>query len=134
MGELHRVGVVHRDLAARNVMLDKWFQAKVGDFGLAREGNEYAVEQHDEDGNRKKLELPWKWVAPEAAQFRTFGHASDVWAFGITLWELFTFGAMPYPSSKQSHLSSFYKSSNTLENFLISQILHHKLSVILLII
>ena len=102
MGELHRVGVVHRDLAARNVMLDKWFQAKVGDFGLAREGNEYAVEPTDEDGNRKKLELPWKWVAPEAALHRSFNQASDVWAFGITLWEIFTFGGMPYPSLNYS--------------------------------
>ena len=100
MTELHRVGVVHRDLAARNVMLDKWFQAKVGDFGLAREGNEYAVEPNEEDGHKKKLELPWKWVAPEAAMFRSFNQASDVWAFGITLWEIFTFGMMPYPSSK----------------------------------
>ena len=100
MAELHRVGVVHRDLAARNVMLDKWFQAKVGDFGLAREGNAYEVEPTDEDGNKKKLELPWKWVAPEAAMYRKFDQTSDVWAFGITLWEVFTFGGMPYPSSR----------------------------------
>ena len=98
MGALHKVGVVHRDLAARNVMLDKWFQAKVGDFGLAREGNEYAVEAEDEHGNKKKLELPWKWVAPEAALHRSFNQHTDVWSFGITLWELFTFGGMPYPS------------------------------------
>ena len=100
MAELHRVGVVHRDLAARNVMLDKWHQAKVGDFGLAREGNEYEVEATDAAGNKKKLELPWKWVAPEAAYHRSFNQASDVWAYGITLWEVFTFGAMPYPSLK----------------------------------
>ena len=102
MGELHRVGVVHRDLAARNVMLDKWFQAKVGDFGLAREGNECAVIPTDDDGNNKYLELPWKWVAPEAAIFKRFNQASDVWAFGITLWEIFTFGGLPYPSSKMN--------------------------------
>ena len=98
MAELHRLSVVHRDLAARNVMLDKWHQAKVGDFGLAREGNEYEVEATDSAGNKKKLELPWKWVAPEAAYHRSFNQASDVWAYGITLWEIFTFGAMPYPS------------------------------------
>lgn len=98
MTDLHRLGIVHRDLAARNVMLDKWLQAKVGDFGLAREGNEYVVEQEDEQGHKKKLELPWKWVAPEAATHRKFTQHSDVWAFGITLWEIFTFGGMPYPS------------------------------------
>ena len=80
-------------------MLDKWLQAKVGDFGLAREGNEYVIEQQDEEGNKKKVELPWKWVAPEAAVYKTFTHNSDVWAFGITLWEIFTFAADPYPSS-----------------------------------
>ena len=100
MGELHRVGVVHRDLAARNVMLDKWFHAKVGGFGLARESNEYVVEPTDDDENKKKLELPWKWIAPETAIYRRFNQASDVWAFGITLWEIFTFGGMPYPSLK----------------------------------
>ena len=101
MNEVHRLNIVHIDLAARNIMLDSRFIAKVGDFGTAKFGNEYSIEQHDEDGNRIKLELPWKWVAPEAAQSRTFNKASDVWAFGITLWEMFTFGAMPYPSSKQ---------------------------------
>ena len=98
MAELHKIGIVHRDLAARNVMLDKWLQAKVGDFGLARQGDEYTVEAEDDQGNKKKLELPWKWVAPEAAMSRTFDQASDVWSFGITLWEIFTFGGMPYPS------------------------------------
>ena len=91
-------GIVHRDLAARNVMLDQWLPANVGDFGLAREGIEYVVEQEDEHGNRKKMQLPWKWVAPEAALHRSFNQPSDVWSFGITLWEVFTFGGMPYPS------------------------------------
>ena len=99
MTELHAKGIVHRDLAARNVMLDRWLQAKVGDFGLAREGDDYQVQEEDASGSRKKLELPWKWVAPEAATHRKFNQASDVWSFGITLWEIFTHGGMPYPSS-----------------------------------
>ena len=108
MCELHRLRVVHRNLAARNVMLDKWYQAKVGDFCLTREGSEYVVEHDDgkmmeiklDDGNNKKFELPLKWLSIEAATYRTFDQASDVWAFGITLWEIFTFGEMPYPSLK----------------------------------
>ena len=101
MNEVHRLCIVHMDLAARNIMLDSSLIAKVGGFGQAEEGNEYQIEALNEDGTRKKLELPWKWVAPEAAQFGTFNQATDVWAFGITLWELFTFGSMPYPSSKR---------------------------------
>ena len=111
MSELHRTGIVHRDLAARNVMLDKWLQAKVGDFGLAREGSEYVIEQIDEDGRQKRMELPWKWVAPEAATHRIFTQHSDVWAFGITMWEIFTLGGMPYAGTNNKNYfayNSFY--------------------------
>ena len=100
MAELHRLHIVHRDLAARNVMLDQWLQAKVGDFGLARVGEDYTIEPTNEDGTTKKLELPWKWIAPEAIAYKTFNRHSDIWAFGITLWEIFTFGMSPYKCSK----------------------------------
>ena len=85
-------------------MLDKWLQAKVGDFGLATEGVDYVIDPVNDDGTTKKMELPWKWVAPEAVTFNekrkfgSFNDKSDIWAFGITLWEIFTFGAMPYSS------------------------------------
>ena len=100
MAELHRINIVHRDLAARNVMLDQWFQAKVGDFGLARVGEDYTVETTKDDGTPKVLELPWKWLAPEAADYKIFNRASDIWAFGVTLWEIFTFGMAPYRGLK----------------------------------
>ena len=124
MTELHNKSIVHRDLAARNVMLDKWLQAKVGDFGLAREGDEYAVDAEDESGNRKKLELPWKWVAPEAATHRKFNQASDVWAFGITLWEIFTHGGMPYPSSNNTYYAACYSLHSFNSAVVCSKIIH----------
>ena len=82
-------------------MLDKWLIAKVGDFGLSRahgNANTYNIAEFDEDGSKRKLVYAWKWIAPEIVTQRTFSQASDVWAFGITLWEIFTFGEVPYPS------------------------------------
>ena len=64
------------------------FQAKVGDFGLARSGEEY---------EGKATKFPVKWTAPEAAMKKRFDTKSDVWAFGITMWETFTLGGAPYP-------------------------------------
>ena len=119
MAELHRLGIVHRDLAARNVMLDQWLQAKVGDFGLARVGEDYIIQTTNEDGTDKVLELPWKWIAPEAANYKIFNRPSDIWAFGITLWEIFTFGMSPYKCSKV--LLLFFFSTNQL--FITTKIL-----------
>ena len=63
MQELANLSIVHRDLAARNILLDKWLKAKVGDFGLAREGGEYS---------NKNTKFPVRWTAPEALKFKIF--------------------------------------------------------------
>jgi len=82
---------VHRDLAARNCILDDQYRVKVADFGLYR-----GIYEKDYYRPQDKKLLPVKWMAPESLESNTFTVKSDVWSFGVVIWELMTRGYPPY--------------------------------------
>lgn len=82
---------IHRDLAARNILVGEGNVCKVADFGLAR------VIKEDIYNPREGTKFPIKWTAPEAALYNRFSIKSDVWSYGVTISEVITKGAMPYP-------------------------------------
>ncbi|RXM97224.1 Activated CDC42 kinase 1 [Acipenser ruthenus] len=92
MAYLESKRFIHRDLAARNILLASNELVKIGDFGLMRalpkNDDHYVMQEH-----RK---VPFAWCAPESLKTRTFSHASDTWMFGVTLWEMCTYGQEPW--------------------------------------
>lgn len=94
MDYIHKNGIIHRDLAARNVLVDEHSRCKVADFGLSRSIRESETDVYQQ---KSKGALPVRWMAPECLYLQVFTSKSDVWAFGILLWEIVTLGSTPYP-------------------------------------
>ncbi|XP_013179344.1 PREDICTED: tyrosine-protein kinase PR2 isoform X1 [Papilio xuthus] len=94
MTYLENKRLIHRDLAARNILVFSKYRVKISDFGLSRAlgvGKDYYQTNYNVN-----LKLPVAWCAPECILYLRFTSASDVWAFGVCLWEMFTYGFQPW--------------------------------------
>uniref|UniRef100_A0A0B6YSM1 Tyrosine-protein kinase n=1 Tax=Arion vulgaris TaxID=1028688 RepID=A0A0B6YSM1_9EUPU len=110
MQYLESTDVVHRDLATRNVLLVTEHFAKISDFGMSRildSGSEYYLAH----GPGR---WPLMWYAPECLYYHKFDTKSDVWSFGVTLWEIMSFGARPYDKRKPQEILHYVESGNRL--------------------
>ncbi|KAL1451342.1 hypothetical protein WDU94_005729 [Cyamophila willieti] len=110
MAYLHSRNCIHRDLAARNVLVSENYVMKIADFGLAR--NFHSKDYYRQDSDAA---VPVKWVAPEALIDKLYTFQSDVWSFGILLWEIMTFGETPYPSVPIQELSKLLRNGYRME-------------------
>ncbi|CAJ0939111.1 unnamed protein product, partial [Mesorhabditis belari] len=107
---LSQKGFVHRDVAARNVLVSNRSEVKIGDFGLTRyiysENSQYVSK-----GGR----LPLKWMSPEAIRHYEFSSKSDVWSFGVLLFEVITLGGSPYPCIQPVDMLDYLEQGGRIE-------------------
>uniref|UniRef100_A0A672LT13 Fibroblast growth factor receptor n=1 Tax=Sinocyclocheilus grahami TaxID=75366 RepID=A0A672LT13_SINGR len=101
---------IHRDLAARNVLVTESNVMKIADFGLARDVHNIDYYKKTTNGR-----LPVKWMAPEALFDRVYTHQSDVWSFGVLMWEIFTLGGSPYPGIPVEELFKLLKEGHRMD-------------------
>ncbi|CAJ0953768.1 unnamed protein product, partial [Mesorhabditis belari] len=98
--------IIHRDVAARNVLITSAKVAKLSDFGLCRHVDDLMY------SSKKTAKLPLKWMAPESIEKAEYSHKSDMWSYGILLYEIFSFGVVPYPTIESEAVLEFVKKGN----------------------
>uniref|UniRef100_A0A6Q2Z371 Ephrin type-A receptor 7 n=1 Tax=Esox lucius TaxID=8010 RepID=A0A6Q2Z371_ESOLU len=92
MTYLADLGYIHRDLAARNILVNSNLVCKVSDFGLSRVLEDDPDAAYTTSGGK----IPIRWTAPEAIAYRKFSSSSDVWSYGVVMWEVMSYGERPY--------------------------------------
>ncbi|XP_061231146.1 insulin receptor-related protein isoform X2 [Neopsephotus bourkii] len=110
MAYLNANKFVHRDLAARNCMVSEDFTVKIGDFGMTRDI--YETDYYRKGG---KGLLPVRWMSPEALKDGIFNTQSDVWSFGVVLWEIATLAEQPYQGMSNEQVLRFVMDNGVLE-------------------
>ncbi|KAL1395784.1 hypothetical protein pipiens_010990 [Culex pipiens pipiens] len=108
---LASIKCIHRDLAARNILVADGYVMKIADFGLARD-----VQDHEYYRKMTAGKVPIRWMAPESLEHFFFDSWTDVWSFGVLLWEIMTLGRQPYLNvTSWEYLLQYLKQGNRLE-------------------
>ncbi|XP_078575879.1 uncharacterized protein LOC144861749 isoform X2 [Branchiostoma floridae x Branchiostoma japonicum] len=110
MSHLAALQCVHRDLAARNILLGENLIAKVSDFGLSRD-----IYEDSEYVKSTQSKLPLRWMAYESLFYNVYTSQSDVWSFGVLLWEIMAMGNLPYEGMKGKRMMDMIKDGGRLQ-------------------